>query len=69
MKKNAQPTLDFESAYAELQAIVEDIQNENTPLETLETKIARAGELIAFCKERLRTVGEAVEKIMANNGG
>lgn len=59
-----QPTLDFDSAYAELQAIVEDIQNENTPLETLETKIARAGVLIAFCKERLRAAGEAVEKIL-----
>ncbi|MFN4079757.1 MAG: exodeoxyribonuclease VII small subunit [Saprospiraceae bacterium] len=67
MKKNVQPSPDFDSAYAELQAILEDIQNENTPLETLETKIARAGELIAFCKERLRAAGEAVEKIMGED--
>lgn len=53
MKKN-DATLDYESAYAELQAIVQALQTEGISIDDLAEKIARAQELIDFCRERLR---------------
>ncbi len=57
------PILTYESALAELQMIVQDLQNESVGIDDLAAKIARAQELIRFCRERLRQTGEEVESL------
>lgn len=54
----------YESAYAELQQIVQDLQGEMVDIDDLALKIERAQELIRFCRERLRQVEAEVGKIV-----
>ncbi len=56
--------LTYESAYAELQQIVQDLQGELVGIDDLAVKIARAQELIRFCRERLRQTEEEVGKLL-----
>ena len=60
-KEVEQPS--YAAAYAELQQIVSEIQDEATSLDDLTAKIARATELIRFCRERLRQTEEEVAKL------
>jgi len=62
MKKQPEQ-LSYESAFAELQQIVRDLQDETVSIDELTTKIARAAELIGFCRERLRMTEEEVAKL------
>ncbi len=62
MKKNLE-VLTYTAAYAELQQIVSEVQDETTDLDELTAKIARATELIRFCRERLRLTEEEVGKL------
>jgi len=54
----------YESAYAELQQIVQDLQGEMVDIDDLALKIERAQELVRFCRERLRQVETEVGKIV-----
>jgi exodeoxyribonuclease VII small subunit len=55
MKKVTPDTiLTYEKAFAELQQIVQQLQEETISIDLLGEKVARAAELIAFCKEKLR---------------
>ncbi len=65
MKKDLE-VLNYAAAYAELQQIVSDVQDETTDLDELTAKIARATELIRFCRERLRLTEEEVGKLTAS---
>ena len=56
-----QPT--YESAFAELQQIVRDLQDEAVGIDELSAKIARAAELVRFCRERLRMTEEEIGKL------
>lgn len=60
-KELEQPS--YAAAYTELQQIVSEIQDEATSLDDLTAKIARATELIRFCRERLRQTEEEVAKL------
>jgi exodeoxyribonuclease VII small subunit len=53
----------YEAAYAELQQIVQDLQEERVGIDDLAEKIARAGVLIRLCRERLRTAEDEVGKL------
>ena len=57
-----QPTT-YASAYAELQQIVRDLQDEAVGIDELTAKIARAAELIRFCREKLRMTEEEMAKL------
>jgi len=61
MKKDE--TLTYKSAQAELQQIVQALQAETLPIDQLATAIARANDLIRFCRERLRAIEEEVSKL------
>lgn len=61
MKKS----MTFESAGAELDAILAELSDEETPLERSLTLYARAAELIAFCSETLKKAQVTVEEIDA----
>lgn len=57
----------YQDAYDQLTNLVDEIENEQVPLDELPAKIKLAGELIAFCQERLRAVDieyqEAVDRL------
>lgn len=46
----------FDSAYAEIEDIVRQIENEAIPLDELAEKVKTAKELIAFCNRKLRDI-------------
>ena len=46
----------FDKAYAEIEEIVGQIENEAIPLDQLAEKVKKAKELIAYCDEKLRNI-------------
>lgn len=54
--KNMTDKMTFDKAYAEIEMIVGQIENEAIPLDQLAEKVKRAKELIAFCNEKLRNI-------------
>lgn len=46
----------YQDAYDQLTTLVDEIENDQVPLDELPGKIRLASELIAFCQERLRAV-------------
>lgn len=57
--------LDFETAAAQLSAILEQLSQEETPLAESLKLYARAAELIAFCNETLKSAQMIIEEIDA----
>lgn len=60
MKKN---TSSYEDALRELQVILEQLQNNEVPMDDLVQKVKRATTLIQYCKEKLRSTEEEVDKL------
>jgi exodeoxyribonuclease VII small subunit len=54
--------LNYNDAYAQLQALVEQLEEGDIPLEELPAKIKQATELIAVCEAKLRTVEKDIDK-------
>lgn len=54
--------LTYQKALDELNKIVAEIDSETIPLDQLSEKIQRAGELLEFCRHKLRETEEAFEK-------
>ncbi|GAB3033103.1 exodeoxyribonuclease VII small subunit [Spirosoma fluviale] len=46
----------YQDAYDQLATLVDEIENEQVPLDELPGKIRLASELIIFCQERLRAI-------------
>ncbi len=65
MKKQPEH-LSYESASAELQQIVGDLQGEAVGIDELTAKIARAAELIRFSRQKLRLTEEEMAKLTRN---
>lgn len=55
----------FDTAFAEIEQIVQQIENEAIPLDQLAEKVKRAKELISFCNEKLRNI----EAELKDSGG
>ncbi len=57
----------YQDAYDQLTTLVDEIENEEVPLDELPGKIRLATELITFCQDRLRAVEteyqEAIERL------
>jgi exodeoxyribonuclease VII small subunit len=58
MSKEKSVELSYESAYAELQRLLHELQEESVSIDELSAKVARAKDLIQFCRERLRQTEE-----------
>ncbi|MFN0014584.1 MAG: exodeoxyribonuclease VII small subunit [Saprospiraceae bacterium] len=56
--------LTYDSAAAELEQIVADLQNEVVGIDDLAAKAERAQELIRFCREKLREVDERLQDMI-----
>jgi len=53
--------LSYESALAELQEIVGQLQSEMVSVDHLSEKAKRAAELVKFCQEKLRKAEEEIK--------
>lgn len=57
----------YQDAYDQLTQLVDEIENEQVPLDELPGKIRQATELIQFCQDRLRAVEteyqDAIERL------
>lgn len=54
--KKKKDDLTFDQAYTELEEISRAIQSGTIGIDDLSVKVARASELIKFCKQKLRTI-------------
>ncbi|WP_410879048.1 exodeoxyribonuclease VII small subunit [Myroides sp. DW712] len=56
--------LTYEAAAAELNQILTALKNEEITVDELAEKVERASQLILFCKKKLTTTEEKIEKII-----
>ncbi|MGS4345817.1 exodeoxyribonuclease VII small subunit [Myroides odoratus] len=56
--------LTYEAAAAELNQILTALKNEEVTVDELAEKVERASQLILFCKKKLTTTEEKIEKII-----
>ena len=56
-------TLTFDKAFADLEILVRQIEDENIQLDTLAEKVQQANELIKHCETSLRSINEDISKI------
>jgi exodeoxyribonuclease VII small subunit len=54
----------YSQAIEELEAIVNEIENEDISVDVLSEKVKRASVLIAICRKALHTTEEEVKKIL-----
>jgi exodeoxyribonuclease VII small subunit len=59
--------LSYDSAYAELNQILASLQSDEVSLDEISDKLKRAIELSAFCKSKLRSIEEDLDKINPAN--
>jgi exodeoxyribonuclease VII small subunit len=58
----------YEQAYAELEAIMTALQEDQVSVDDLTAKVKRAAELITFCSDMLRRTEEDVNKVVKKLG-
>ena len=56
--------LTYQEALAEIELILSKIQESDLDIDQLEKDVKRASELIAFCKEKLRTTEGRLNKML-----
>ena len=57
-------SLTYTTAMTELQAIVQQIQDAEVPIDELPERVKRAGELLEFCQTKLRDTEGELEKLL-----
>ena len=55
----------YEAAFAELQSIVNKLENDELDIDQLSEQLKRAQELIKLCKDKLTKTDEEIKKILA----
>ena len=55
----------YEAAFAELQAIVRKMENDEMDIDQMSEQLKRAQELIKLCKDKLTKTDEEIKKILA----
>jgi len=55
----------YEAAFAELQAIVRKMENDELDIDQLSEQLKRAQELIKLCRDKLTKTDEEIKKILA----
>ncbi|MEX1132196.1 MAG: exodeoxyribonuclease VII small subunit [Flavobacteriales bacterium] len=64
----AEERITYERAYEELEAIMQELQEDKISVDELTTKVKRAAELITFCNDMLRSTETEVNKIVKKLG-
>ena len=62
----AENKLTYKKAVSELEAIVNEIENEDVDVDNLLEKVKRASFLINYCKEKLRDTEAEVKKVLSS---
>ena len=57
----------YEAAFAELQAIVRKMENDELDIDQMSEQLKRAQELIKLCKDKLTKTDEEIKKILAES--
>ena len=57
----------YEAAFAELQAIVRKMENDELDIDQMSEQLKRAQQLIKLCKEKLTKTDEEIKKILAES--
>ena len=57
----------YEAAMRELQNIVDALQENTLGIDDLSDQLKRAAELIAFCREKLRTTDEEIKDLFTQD--
>ena len=57
----------YEKAYAELQTIVRQMENDELDIDQMAEQLKRAQELIKTCKDKLTKTDEEIKKILADS--
>jgi exodeoxyribonuclease VII small subunit len=57
--------LKYEAAFAELQAIVRKMENDELDIDQMSDQLRRAQQLIKLCKDKLTKTDEEIKKILA----
>lgn len=63
MSRKSAP-ISYEEAQAELQRILQALQEETISVDELAAQVARAGELLKICQERLRDTEAAIQAML-----
>ncbi len=56
--------LTYDQAFKKLTKLVEQIESDNTQIDTLAEKVAEAKKLIVFCEKKLRNVEQQVDAVV-----
>lgn len=56
--------INYKNAIAEIESIVEEIENETVDVDALAEKVKRAAHLIKFCKAKLKTTDNEIKKVL-----
>lgn len=64
----AEERLTYETAYAELETIMHDLQENQIGVDELTVKVKRAAQLITFCNEMLRATEAEVTAVVKKLG-
>ncbi len=64
----AEMPLSYDKAYAELEQIMNDLQEDKIGVDELTVKVKRAVELITFCSQMLRSTEDEVGKLVKKLG-
>ncbi len=64
----AKEKLTYESAFTELETIMQDLQEDRISVDELTAKVKRAAELIEFCNGMLRSTEEEITTIVKKLG-
>lgn len=56
----------YSEALAELEEILDELEDESLDVDTLATKVERASTLIRFCRDRITSARTQVEQIVAD---
>lgn len=59
-----EPNMTYESAFAQLNEIAGDMEDEAISVDELAAKVKLAAELISFCQQKLRNTETEVSKII-----
>ena len=54
----------YEAAFAELQSIVQRMENDELDIDQLTTQLKRTQELIKLCRDKLTKTDEEIKKIL-----
>lgn len=57
----------YEAAFAELQAIVHKMENDELDIDHMADQLKRAQELIKLCKDKLTKTDEEIKKILSDS--